>query len=189
MLKIVDKVMPEAVILEHVDAMDDGYQDTGLDHVLQVLGDRGYDPQALSTDASAYGSYQSRKRLYIVGVLSPGRVFKIMSFATIFNQMLKLLNNFKLKAFDLIDIAFKSPPSLRNELRERVAHSQPRAWESGTIDIHRQAWPSLGLRWQACQATAGDRKSEWFQTIGARARYTLAFHQHISRPGAVKTVW
>ena len=46
MLKIVDKVMPEAVILENVDAMDDGYQDIGLDHVLQVLGDRGYDPQA-----------------------------------------------------------------------------------------------------------------------------------------------
>ena len=46
MLKIVVKVMPEAVILETVDAMDDGYQDTGLDHVLQVLGDRGYDPQA-----------------------------------------------------------------------------------------------------------------------------------------------
>jgi len=40
MIKIVDKVMPEAAILEHVDAMDDGLQDTGLDHVLQVLGAR-----------------------------------------------------------------------------------------------------------------------------------------------------
>ena len=46
MLKIVDKMMPEAVIFEHVDAMDDGYQDIGLAQVLQVLGDRGYDPQA-----------------------------------------------------------------------------------------------------------------------------------------------
>ena len=104
MLKIVDKVMPEAVILENVDAMDDGYQDIGLYHVLQVLGDRGYDPQAFLNDASGYGSSQSRKRLYIVGVLSPGRVFKIMSFDTLFKQMLKLLNKFKLKALDLTDV-------------------------------------------------------------------------------------
>ena len=69
-----------------------------------------------------------------------------------------------------------------------MAHSQPRAWASGAIDIHRKAWQSLGLRWQACQATEGDRKSEWSQTIGARARDTLAVNQHINRPGAVKTV-
>lgn len=176
-LEILDHSPPDWLLLENVDAMEDGGSDSAADELLCMLGEKGLDAQAFKLNASDYGLPQSRVRLFIVGVRRPGRNLTIADYDAFFNQVADFLDMFKMGCPPLLDVLLPdSHQVVASELCRRQQRP-PKGWESGSINIHRAEWQKHGLRWQGVQAAEADVQSEWHETLCARQKDILAFHQ------------
>jgi site-specific DNA-cytosine methylase len=182
-LRVIDQKMPEVVFLENVDLDQDEERSLALDQILHELATRGYDTQAYLMNASDYGLPQSRRRLFIIAMIRPGRKLKVKNFQSYWIRFHELLKGFKMSGPNFMDALLpESNTVVQKELKSRLA-SQAKGWDSSTIKIHRQEWTRAGLRWQASSsfAPALDRESDWFATLPARARdvlgYTVCTHK------------
>ena len=176
-LRVIDQKMPEVVFLENVDLDQDEERSLALDQILHELATRGYDTQAYLMNASDYGLPQSRRRLFIIAMMRPGRKLKVKNFQSYWIRFHELLKGFKMPGPDFMDALLpESNPVVQKELKSRLA-SEAKGWDSSTIKIHRQEWTRAGMRWQASSsfAPALDRGSDWFATLPARARDVLGF--------------
>ena len=88
---VIEQMMPEAFVLENTDLDQDNEHREGLDHILSELAAKGYDTQAYIVNSVDFGLPQIRRRLFIVGVLSPGRKFKTTSFLNFWSRFKELL--------------------------------------------------------------------------------------------------
>lgn len=185
LLAVVDLKLPEFILIENVDTMDDGTDASGLDHLLSELGSRGYDSQPYMVDAADFALPQSRKRLFVISVLSPGRRCRVKNYSKFFKDLGDMLKTCKLGGPDLLGCMLPdSHQYIRHELLARRSRGPARGWDSSTIDVHRKEWGRTGLRWQASQAKEEDRDSDWFPTLHARQRDILAYSQHMNRAPA-----
>ena len=90
MVSVIEQMMPEAFVLENTDLDQDNEHREGLDHILSELAAKGYDTQAYIVNSVDFGLPQIRRRLFIVGVLSPGRKFKTTSFLNFWSRFKEL---------------------------------------------------------------------------------------------------
>ena len=183
-LDILDHSPPDWLLLENVDAMEDGGSDSAVDELLCVLGEKGLDAQAFKINASDYGLPQSRARLFIMGVRRPGRAMTIVDYDAFFKRVPEFLEMDKMGCPSLLDVLLPDQRAVvTSELRRRQQRTA-KGWDSGSIGIHRAEWQKHGLRWQAVQAAPDDVQSQWYETLCARQKDILAFHQvkNKSRP-------
>ena len=157
--------------------MDEGGDDSALDVLLCTLSEKGYDTQAFKVNATDYGLPQSRTRLFFMGMRRPGRALTIRDYDLFFKHVGRFLDIFKMKCPSILDVLLPdSHPWVARELERRQGRPA-KGWDSSSISIHRVEWQKQGLRWQAVQAAAEDSSSPWFETLCARQRDNLAFHQ------------
>lgn len=178
---VIDKRTPEFVILENVDTLDEADHAAGLDFVLQELGARGYDTQAFLVDSSEYGLPQARKRVFVLAVLSPGRKFRVKNYSRFFERVTDVLLACKLRGPGLLHVLLQDDDEFVAEELEQRQKCGPKGWDSSTIETHRREWSRVGLRWQACQPKASDKRSAWYERLNARQRDVLAYTQHTAR--------
>ena len=147
-LKVIDQRLPEWLLLENSDTLDDADHAAGLELLLNALASRGYDPMPFLIDASEYGLPQVRKRMYILSVLRPARRLTIANYTLYCEKVKELLVLFKVQGPDLLSVLLPDDSAvLGNELANRLSRGPPRGWDSSTIDNHRREWTKMGLRW------------------------------------------
>ena len=181
-LNFIDKHLPEWILLENSDTLDESDHVVGLELLLSELASRGYDPMPFLIDGSEYALPQIRKRMYILCLLRPGRRFKISNYELLNKRVGELLLHFKLGSPSLLESLLSSDHDcVAKELEIRQASGPSKGWESSSIDIHRKAWQKEGKRWAASKASQEDQDSPWWKSVNARARDILALNQHTNR--------
>ena len=181
-LELIENKLPEWILLENSDTLDDADHAAGLELLLSELAGRGYDPMPFLIDGSEYGLPQVRKRMYILAVLRPSRRFKIANYTVLHTRIAELLLHFKVSSPSLLDTLLPNGhPCVDEELALRQTKGPPKLMESSTIDIHRKEFMKAGLRWGAAQASPADQKSPWWKTVHGRQRDILAFNQHTNK--------
>lgn len=180
-LEVVEAKMPEFVLLENIDMEQDAEHASGLDKILAELSSRGYDVQAFVLNAVDYALPQNRKRTFVVAMLSPGRKFGITNYTMFWKRFKELLQSFKVQGPAFPDAMLPVDSVLvKAELQHRLS-TPSKGWESGSIEIHRKEWQKVGKRWQTMHPARSDQDSAWYNTLTARQRDALAYHQYVSR--------
>ena len=80
LLQVLDTCPPDFFLLENVDDLAMELHGEALDMLLSAGSHRGYDCHSYILDAADFGLAQSRRRLFILGMLRPGRGFKIRDY-------------------------------------------------------------------------------------------------------------
>ncbi len=176
-LTVVDGVMPDVIVLENVDLDQDAEHSLGLDKILHELGRRGYDTHAFVMNCACYGLPQHRVRLFIIGVLRPGRRFKMENFIGFWSRYENMLQKCKMVGPGLVEAVLPSSSEiLMKELAVRASGSS-KTWDSSTIKTHRKEWLRFGIVWSspAAMPHPDDSSSQWFASLPARAKDVLAF--------------
>ena len=185
LLQVLDTCPPDFFLLENVDDLAMELHGEALDMLLSAGSHRGYDCHSYILDAADFGLAQSRRRLFILGMLRPGRGFKIRDYTRFFSQVTELLQAFRISGPSLDAVLLEEEDEqIQQELARRQQLKQ-KGWDSSTIDVHRQAWASKGLRWQAAKASPADVRSPWFEALPLRERDVVAFHQHTHKSRAL----
>ena len=144
MVSVIEQMMPEAFVLENTDLDQDNEHREGLDHILSELAAKGYDTQAYIVNSVDFGLPQIRRRLFIVGVLSPGRKFKTTSFVNFRSRLQGVALRLPHGAPNFYDAMLPDThPLVVKELKLKTAAGS-KAWDSSTIDIHRGQWALQG---------------------------------------------
>lgn len=183
---------PDWVLLENVDAMDDGGDNSALNSVLAMLANLGYDTQGYRLCSSSYGLPQARIRLFLLGIRRPTRGLVCGDFDAFFKRMTETVIGFEVKGPSLPFIMLPAEhPWVKEELARRLQKGKPKGWDSSTLTAHRAAWHALGVRWQGQEEPQQDDESEWYPTLCCRQRDIIAYfqkkHAH-SQEGKAKCV-
>jgi site-specific DNA-cytosine methylase len=177
-LGILGRSRAEMLILENVDELAQEHHSEALDLLLANLSAMGYEVKTLVLCCSEYGLPEVKKRLYIIGLLRPSRLFAVEEFAMYFDKVKALLKAFKLSGPSLAEVLLvDEDEAVKEELERRQKKEVPKGWDSSTMDTHREAWTKLGERWHSNTARASDVSSPWYATLPAREKDMIAFQQ------------
>lgn len=176
-LDVLGVCMPDWLLLENVDSMDEGGHSSAHDCFLSELGSHGYDCRSILLDAQEYGLPQSRKRLFILGVLRPARHLQIADYSKFFKRFLDLLSKFKAMPPCLTDSMLLDDDEYLAKASGELSENS-KGWDSSTMEVHRSEWNKRGLRFQTRKPHPADQDSAWYAALAARHRDCLAFRQH-----------
>ena len=76
-MRLLDRVHPDVVLLENVAELAGDVHGDALDVILMAFNHRGFDTQVFLVNSSDFCLAQTRKRMFILAVLLPGRKIKI----------------------------------------------------------------------------------------------------------------
>jgi hypothetical protein len=133
-------------------------------------------------NAADYLLPQEKRRMFLLGVLRPGRSLEIDSFTRFFGCVEALLECFKMAGPSLAKVLLDDSSTLVLDELSRRQEKNKMPWCSSTIDAHRKAWAALGVRWNsvAARAIESDRSSPWYDTLCAREKDALAYSQRVN---------
>jgi len=189
-LDLIDTSPPEIILVENVDELaDEALHRPALDLFLSDLSSRGYDSKIFILNSSDYGLPQHKRRMYLLGVLRPGRKLNIDDYGAFFQRVESLLDLFKMQGPSLAEALLpENDAAVTGVLAQRQAKPQTTVWQSGTLDAHRKAWAKLGLPFQPGRShpsiSKADLESPWFWTLTPRERDLIGYHQHTRKPGS-----
>ena len=166
------------LLLENVDALDDSNHAADLDMLLGLLNQHGYDSKIWIIDAVDFNLPQRRKRLYILALSWRPRSFSVVEHESFFNKMTMLIEKMKRGPPSFPDCLLPDDaPEVLRELDHRLS-TEPKGWDSSTIDLHRKAWKTKAGRWGLYKPDRDDIESPWFMSMCFRERDCLAYHQY-----------
>ena len=178
-LRAVDTMLVDILVLENVDDLADELHRSGLDEFVAALSDRSYDIQNVVLNASDYALPQERKRLFIVAVARPSRNFSVNNYSNMFDLFGQIVKACAMcGGASFLDVLLADDSDAVVQDLERRINKQSKGWDSESINRHRAEWQKIGLRWQATRPLEADRNSAWFKPLAAREKDLLAFHQH-----------
>ena len=183
-IQVIDKQLPDWLILENRDAVDNGLDSPGLAVIRSELSSRGYDIQPILMDALEYGLPQVCKRMFVLAVMRPARKIKIKSYDRFFRKVLTMLDQFKTAAPDLRQCILPQDDDLvAKHLEEpgNLHEESSKTWDVHSKQMHRIEWRKHGVRVQNEPQSELDKSSAWYRFLSARQRDVLSFHQHACR--------
>lgn len=181
-LGVVDQTNPDIVLLENVEQIENTPNQAILDVIHVELAKRSFDVQAWIADTKEYAIPQQRRRLFMMCVRRPGRVFQIANHDAFFKHVFNLLEAFKSEPCDLIECLLgASHEFVQRELAHRQTRGQGKPFDQHTIKLHRLEYQKAGVRWGSISALGEDIRSPWFPLLPQSMQATLAFHHRSAK--------
>ena len=182
-LHVVGSIHVDGLILENSDELAGSIHSSALDEFLNALDEKGFDCQAYVMNSSDFALPQERKRCYIIGLRRPNKTFALREGNVAFFEKVKpLLKQFATPGPCFVNCLLPNDdPVVRRLLEHREVHCTDKGckrWDSKTIASHRDKWMrTSGLRLGGMGVSNADISSPWHQTLPAREKDLLAFHQ------------
>ena len=181
-LGVIDEANPDIVFLENVEQLENTPNQAIVDVIHVELAKRSFDVQAWIADTMEYALPHHRRRLFMMCVRRPGRVFQIANHDAFFKSVFNLLDMFKAEPCDLTECLLDSSHEVvQREFSVREARGKGKQFDQNTIKLHRAEFQKAGVRWGSISALKEDLASPWFPLLPQSMQATLAFHHRSAK--------